>query len=133
MQSFNELLKLIATHSPPDAALSHVSRKNKARPRVCVCICGRASGLVFGGWVRAEESRHGSVGGGDIKDEGKLDPLVQTKQAVEFRDKGNVIHCVTVNATHASPVWIHSAFHSFNFIRPHCMTMFHQTESVLSI
>ena len=54
-----------------------------------------------------------SVGGGDIKDEGKSDPLVQTKQAEGFRDKGNAIHHVTVNATHASPVWLHSAFHSF--------------------
>lgn len=46
---------------------------------------------------------------------GKSDPLVQTKQAVGFGDKGNAIHHVTVNATHASPVWLHSAFRSFNF------------------
>lgn len=132
MQSFSEVFRLTAVHSPPDAALCRVSRQQKARP--CVCVCGRASGFVMGGGLRAEERRRGSVGGGDIKDEGKSDPLVRTKQAVGFRDKGNAIYRVTVNATHASPVWLHSAFHSFNFIRPR----FHNkhrdpTETVLFI
>lgn len=48
--------------------------------------------------------------GGGIKGEGKSDPLVQTKGAVGLTDKGNAIHRVTVNATHASAVWLHSAF-----------------------
>lgn len=48
--------------------------------------------------------------GGRFKGEGKSDPLVQTKGAVGLADKGNAIHRVTVNATHASAVWLHSAF-----------------------
>lgn len=70
------------------------------------------------------------MGGGDIKDEGKPDPLAQTKGAVEFRDKGNAIHRVTMNATHACPVWLHSAFHSFNITRlqSQCSRTRHQLE-----
>lgn len=106
---------------------------------VCVCVCacvGGRVGLLWGGGggLRAEERRRGSVGGGDIKDKGKSDPLVRTKQAVGFRDKGNAIHRVTVNATHASPVWLHSAFPSFNFIMPQCHNKHcDPTETVLLI
>ena len=115
----------MAMNSPPDAALCRVSRKQTARPSVCVCVCvcvcetvGGRGGWYGGGRLGTEEGRRGSVGGGDIKDEGKSDPLVQTKQAVGLGDKGNAIHHVTVNATHASPVWLHSAFHSFSSIGP---------------
>lgn len=116
MQSSAEVFT--AVHSPPDAALCRVSRKQKARTSVCVCLTVWEGEWAMAGGIWAEERRRGSVGGGDIKDKGKSDPLMQTKQAVGFRDKGNAIHHMTVNATHASPVWLHSAFHSFNFIRP---------------
>lgn len=55
------------------------------------------------------------------KTRGKSDPLVHTKPAVGFRDKGNAIHHVTLNATRASPCLAPFSFslHS-NFIRSQC-------------
>ncbi|CAB1431152.1 unnamed protein product [Pleuronectes platessa] len=81
MQSFDEVFWLMAMCSPPDEAWSQVSRKKKARPSVCVCVClrGRPRGVGVGGGLGRTERRRGSVGGGDIKAEGKWAPLVQTK------------------------------------------------------
>lgn len=51
------------------------------------------------GWNEGGKGNRGSgVGGGDIKQEGKSDPFSQTKHPVRFRDKGNTISHVTMNA-----------------------------------
>lgn len=49
--------------------------------------------------VFVEQRVEGGIGGGrDIKQEGKSDPLSQTKHPVRFRDKGYTISHVTMNA-----------------------------------
>lgn len=59
------------------------------------------------------------MAGGDIKDQREIESPRSHKASRGFRDKGNAIHHVTVNATHASPSGsIQLSTHS-NFIRPH--------------
>ena len=67
-----------------------------------------------------EKERGSNVVGGDMKRKGKLDPLSQTKQPVRFRDKGNAICHVTMNAgtllTRSTYLGLHSTFPPFRFI-----------------
>lgn len=94
LQSPDEVIRAHGQLLPADAALCRVSCEQKC---VCVCLGVRTTGIALGerGGVEAWEEETSKTG--------EIGSRLSTKQAIGFRDKGNAIRHVTVNAMHAFP------------------------------
>lgn len=102
---------------PPDAASCRVSHKHKAQACEWVSVCSCSCVWVIkwvpqqkGGW-KLGRRRHQSLG--------KSDPLFQHSRPWGLETKETRSAMWLWTPCMPPPVWLHSAFHPFNFIRLH--------------